>query len=238
MNYKTELRITKYDPQYRNEIGTYLRDEWYLISQIGDTFDGKVFTSSDYFDAEDRYIESLKILLKAYDITEMAIDRGGDWRAFANYGTYKAIPYDVPQIKPIISFSELYKYMADDSGAEIHIPRQSISDDTIARWTSWEPIPQWFFTNNQKFSLSDEFIASLCEGRICTIEEIEILSRLNLRGDFWCSFYGPNSSYIHFGWDYYMYFGGDFDCDISKLVFPMGIFVESSPSPCFPDDDE
>lgn len=220
--------------------GVYLRwrDEWYLISQIGDTFDGKVFTASEYFDMEDRYIESLKILLKAYDITEMTIVRGGDWRAVANYGTYKAIPYDVPQIKPVISFSELYEYMVDDSGTEIHIPSQSISQDIVARWTSWELIPRWFFTNNRTFSLSDEFIDSLCEGRICTIEEIEMLSRINLRGGFVCSFCGPNSSYIRFGWDYYMYFGADVEYDWSSLPFPEGIFVEHFHYDYDEDDDD
>lgn len=47
--YKLELQITKYDPQYRDEMGIYLRDEWTAISQIGDTFEGESFHSQRLF---------------------------------------------------------------------------------------------------------------------------------------------------------------------------------------------
>ena len=32
------IRITKYDPQFRDEQGGYLRDEWIGAGQIGDAF--------------------------------------------------------------------------------------------------------------------------------------------------------------------------------------------------------
>ena len=238
MNYKLELRITKYDPQYRNEIGIYLRDEWIGISDIGKTFEGKVLTASDYFGTEDRYIEALKTLLGACGISEMRMSRGHkNWRVQHNNYVFQEIPFHAEKIKPMIDVGDLYEYRVDDQGTEIHIPHQSISEEEMLDWTTWFPIPASFFTNTKTFRLSDDFVDSLGEGRVCTVEEIELLSRLCLREDFDCIFTGPNDSYIHFGWDYYMYFGGDFDCDWTSLKFPEGIFVEAFPSPWFPEED-
>ena len=240
MKFKTELRITKYDPKFRDENGVYLRDEWYLISQIGKTFDGKVFTASEYFEAENRYIESLKILLGACGMTEMAMTCGTaeNWRVCDGHNLFKEVPYPVERIKPMIDLNDLYGYREDDSDTEIHIPHQSISEDEVRNWTTWFMIPTSFFTNNKTFHLSDEFVASLREGRVCNVDEIELLSRLCLREEFCCNFKGQNNSYLHFGWDYYMYFGGDFDCDWASLKFPKGIFVEPFPSPWFADEDK
>ncbi len=239
MSCKLELQITKYDPQYRDEIGVYCRDEWYLYSQIGDTFEGKVFTANDYFETEDRYIESLKILLGACGISEMRMRRGDkNWRVQHNNCVFQEIPFHAEKIKPMIDVGDLYEYRVDNQGTEIHIPHQSISEEETLDWTIWFPIPASFFTNTKTFRLSDEFVDSLGEGRVCTVEEIELLSRLCLREDFDCRFTGPNNSYIHFGWDYYMYFGGDFDCDWTSLKFPEGIFVEAFPCPYHQEDDE
>jgi len=239
MSCKLELQITKYDPQYRDEIGVYCRDEWYLYSQIGDTFEGKVFTANDYFETEDRYIESLKILLRTCGISEMRMRRGDkNWRVQHNNCVFQEIPFHAEKIKPMIDVGDLYEYRVDNQGTEIHIPHQSISEEETLDWTIWFPIPASFFTNTKTFRLSDEFVDSLGEGRVCTVEEIELLSRLCLREDFDCRFTGPNNSYIHFGWDYYMYFGGDFDCDWTSLKFPEGIFVEAFPCPYHQEDDE
>ena len=240
MSCKLELLITKYDPQYRDENRVYLRwrEEWCMYSQIGKTFNGKVFTASEYFDTEDRYIESLKILLRACGISEMKLNQWGNWRILPNHTIFQEVPYPVEKIRPMIAFGDLSDYRDDDSGTEIHIPHQSISEEDVLGWTTWYPIPPWFHTNDRSFSLSNEFIASLRQGRACTIDEIELLSRLCLRGDFGCYFTGPNNSYIHFGWDYYMYFGGDFDCDWPSLKFPDGMFIEAIPTPYHPENDD
>ena len=37
--------------------------------------------------------------------------------------------------------------------------------------------------------------------------DIDWVVRLNLRELFWCRLQGANQSYVHFGWDYYMYLG-------------------------------
>lgn len=151
MSYKLELLITKYNPQYRDENRVYLRDEWYLISQIGETFNGKVFTASEYFDMEDRYIESLKLLLRACGVSEMKMKQWGKWRVYPNHSIFQEVPYPVEKIKPMIDLNALYEYQVDHSGTEIHIPHQSISEEETLNWTTWYSIPSWFHTNDRSF---------------------------------------------------------------------------------------
>ncbi|QSX06726.1 hypothetical protein JYG23_04550 [Sedimentibacter sp. zth1] len=57
MNYM--WRITKYNPQYRDSYGAYLKDEWTSLSDVGKQYDGKVFTKDEYLEYERLYIESI-----------------------------------------------------------------------------------------------------------------------------------------------------------------------------------
>jgi hypothetical protein len=43
-----QLRITKYDPKYRDANGFFTKKEWIASSDIGKVYDGKIFTASDY----------------------------------------------------------------------------------------------------------------------------------------------------------------------------------------------
>jgi len=60
----TQYRITKYNPALRHENGVYLRDEWTCFSEIGRTFEGKVFTGEDYLKVEAAYIEAALQLIE------------------------------------------------------------------------------------------------------------------------------------------------------------------------------
>ncbi|MGA9773986.1 MAG: hypothetical protein WBV94_33455 [Blastocatellia bacterium] len=52
-------RITKYNPKYRAENGAYLKDDWTSISDIGQEFDGRVFTYEAYREIEDAYVSTV-----------------------------------------------------------------------------------------------------------------------------------------------------------------------------------
>ena len=51
-------RVTKYDPALRNETGQYLSDDWYLFSQIGNTFGDKKLTYQEYWRWETAYVNT------------------------------------------------------------------------------------------------------------------------------------------------------------------------------------
>jgi hypothetical protein len=50
-----EFRVTKYDPAHRNSVGSYTRDDWTSVGDIGRPFSGSVLTQSEYQRVEDAY---------------------------------------------------------------------------------------------------------------------------------------------------------------------------------------
>lgn len=74
------------------------------------------------------------------------------------------------------------------------------------------------------------FIESLYEKKDLSEDQIDWAIRCALRELIWCKLVGKNSFYIHFGYDYYMYIGGDFNLPSHRSI-PEGIFFERLTSP-------
>ena len=63
----------------------------------------------------------------------------------------------------------------------------------------------------------------------------EIIRRI-LREEFWCRLEG-SESFIHFGWDYYMYIGVPHPCPTARArAAELGLFVEEFASPYVEDE--
>lgn len=60
------IEVTKYNPQFRDENGAYLREEWTDYSDIGQKYYGKIFEYDDYVKAEQLYITAAKIFFSFY----------------------------------------------------------------------------------------------------------------------------------------------------------------------------
>ena len=56
-------RITKYNPQYRNKHGAYLKDEWTAISDIGKTFNHELCTFENYIAVENAYVQAVLLFV-------------------------------------------------------------------------------------------------------------------------------------------------------------------------------
>lgn len=65
-------RVTKYNPKYRVN-GTYLKDEWTGISDIGEVFEGKTFTEIEYIKVEKEHIEFIKEICELCNEKELEI---------------------------------------------------------------------------------------------------------------------------------------------------------------------
>lgn len=65
---KYEYRISKYDPKNRNPGGTYARDEWSAISDIGKKFGNARLTKEVYLSTEKEYIEAIVLIMRELDI--------------------------------------------------------------------------------------------------------------------------------------------------------------------------
>jgi hypothetical protein len=88
--------------------------------------------------------------------------------------------------------------------------------------------------------LREESLANLdycTEGRHVADDEIDWAIRLNLRNLIWCRLLGERGFFIHFGWDFYMYVGGD-DVGEEPAGVPRGIYVEPFASPYHPDEED
>ena len=68
-------------------------------------------------------------------------------------------------------------------------------------------------------------------GDVVSLEQIATIIPQLLREEFWCKLEGSDS-FVHIGWDYYMYVGVPRPCAISQqLAASLGLFVESFRSP-------
>jgi len=64
-----------------------------------------------------------------------------------------------------------------------------------------------------------------------SLEQLAAILPRVLREEFWCKFEGPDS-FVHVGYDYYMYLGVPCACPKSEqLAASLGLFVESFQSP-------
>ena len=66
-------KITKYNPKYRDEKGCYTLDEWIYFGQVGKIINDKKFTFHEYLNTENKYVESIKIILEELEINELRL---------------------------------------------------------------------------------------------------------------------------------------------------------------------
>ena len=68
-----EFRVTKYDPKLRAADGSYARDEWTAISDIGRTYGGVLVTREEYERTEFAYLAAAKAFLEEAAVQVMSI---------------------------------------------------------------------------------------------------------------------------------------------------------------------
>lgn len=66
-------RITKYDPKNRNSKGHYTKDEWISVSDIGNTYEGKELSLSDYLMVEDKYSDAVEGIMTETKVAALEI---------------------------------------------------------------------------------------------------------------------------------------------------------------------
>lgn len=59
------IPIIKYNPEYRDEEGSYIKNEWTSYSEIGNSFDGQIFTRQQYLKVEEKYVDAF-FLVKSF----------------------------------------------------------------------------------------------------------------------------------------------------------------------------
>ncbi len=77
-------RITKYNPQFRNTQGHYLKDEWISFSNIGHMYENKIFTIEEYLNTEDKYVHAILSLMKCLNINTLHVYKLEKYRTIKN----------------------------------------------------------------------------------------------------------------------------------------------------------
>jgi len=67
-------RITKYDPQYRDENGFYMKDDWTSINDVGKDSNGAVLTFDAYLRYENAYVDAIIQIMKANSIESLQVE--------------------------------------------------------------------------------------------------------------------------------------------------------------------
>jgi len=66
-------RITKYDPQNRDENGLYKKDEWISIGGIGKKFEGVELTYEEYIRYENAYVDAVIRVMRENNVESLRI---------------------------------------------------------------------------------------------------------------------------------------------------------------------
>lgn len=67
------IRVTKYNPLFRDANGNYLVEEWSSFGDVGNDFNGINFTIEEYLQIEQKYIDSIIVILNASDCSGVVI---------------------------------------------------------------------------------------------------------------------------------------------------------------------
>jgi hypothetical protein len=68
-----QVRVTKYNPAFRDAQGAYTRDEWTSSSDIGRTIDGSLLTETEYKRTEDAYVRAATEFLSESGVTSLFV---------------------------------------------------------------------------------------------------------------------------------------------------------------------
>jgi len=103
-------RVTKYNPCYRDEKGSFLKDEWISVGDIGRLYNGEIFKFSEYLQYENAYISAVRLAMKANNVGSFQIVKVGknDPIGFPDISILTVAEYiDLIKDKHIINYSNV-----------------------------------------------------------------------------------------------------------------------------------
>lgn len=89
-----KYRISKYNPENRDEQGIYITDEWTSYSDIGKKIGGKVLSKQEYLEVESKCCNVILHILKENNINEVVIEE-------------LEVNYSIEEIKEMLEKKEL-----------------------------------------------------------------------------------------------------------------------------------
>ena len=68
-----EYRVTKYNPAFRTPQGTYTREEWISVHDIGGSFGGNILTREEFERVENTYVASALSFLREAGLSSLIV---------------------------------------------------------------------------------------------------------------------------------------------------------------------
>lgn len=104
-------RITKYNPDYRDKMGRYLKREWTSFSEIGSSIDGHELTKSEYLAVEDAYVDAIVTFMECIKVTSLKViglEKGSALKPVQEiYSTEMSSLYATVQNNNVLSIKEV-----------------------------------------------------------------------------------------------------------------------------------
>jgi hypothetical protein len=134
-----KYNISKYNPELKDNSGRYLKEDWTAISDIGKSFDGKVLSSEDYLEMEDKYIKAVYEILDFCNLKSLNVQdvrKSFKYDRFIELINERKIVYNEDLLKlynslesiKILPYQEIGLFcrllLREDIGAKVSYPRK------------------------------------------------------------------------------------------------------------------
>lgn len=133
------IRITKYNPKFRDKDGKYTKDEWTSISDIGTYFDRLELKYEDYLIVEDAYVDTVLLIMEFLKCDKVRITHLYKYETKDDFYKYDSnslyTTYDSIFINMIIAdrkvISDLIRLRLREHIAELDIKLEDSINDEI-----------------------------------------------------------------------------------------------------------
>jgi len=134
-----KYNISKYNPEFKDNFGRYLKEDWTAISDIGKAFDGKVLSSEDYFEMESNYIKAVYEILDFFNLKSLNVQdvrKSFKYDRFMEFINERKVAYNEDLIKlynnlesiKVLEYQEIGLFcrllLREDIGAKLFYPRK------------------------------------------------------------------------------------------------------------------
>jgi hypothetical protein len=183
MKKKQYYRVTKYNPQYRDAKGEYVRDEWISYGDIG-TYD-QIATFDKYLEIESQYIESIFQFMSCNKIISLQV---------TDLEKRGKLAEDINNTQTMIDVYKSIKNGSIFDGVQLDALCRLILRDYI--WCKLEN------AENMQVHFGHDYYMYIISNLMCkdTIEHIEHTSKIEtiLKNEFYTGvFYWKNKRYEH-----------------------------------------
>ncbi len=90
----TAHSVVKYKPEYYNEKGHYIRDEWGCMGDVGRIYDGHLVILDEYLEVEQKYVDAVIRIMDLTNCKYLTVSHLGDTIRSTKYSIQKMLNHE------------------------------------------------------------------------------------------------------------------------------------------------